>query len=1156
MLNEHPPYVGPRPFRTEDEQVFFGRERETSELLSLITAHATLLVYAQSGAGKSSLLNAGLVPLLKKEGFETLGPTRVQGLSLEDIEQAEIKNIFVYNSIANWAEEGLNPQQLARLTLAEYLKERPRVENEEGEPSPRVLILDQFEELFTMYLDRRKDRLDFFQQISDALEGSPLLFRTNDLIKPAAFLSQLRLAANPLAALLHSHSSGAIQRLLDEPNAALPSTEELQQMIVDDLNQIIQSDKFYQEASAKHGLQSSVDGALNETKLRGQELIRQNRSLLEAAFPNEIARSVSGDPLLRVVFVMREDYIAELDPYASVLPEQLRTRYRLERLREGAALQAIKEPLRHTNTGRTFTDEAARKLVSDLLKVRVKTEAGLKEVADEFIEPVQLQVVCKSLWEQIPATVREITPAHLRDFGDVNQSLAAFYEECLAGTMNKTKVKEGALRRWFDTKLITPAGTRGTIYHGEGETGGLPDLAVQELRNRHIIRPERRSNATWYELAHDRFIEPIKKSNEQWLLKRAAAERIRQKLEAKAADWVRLGRGNTGLLDESGLHEAEEWLVSPEADELSYSETLLAFVDTSRTSLKETVRQRELAHAQEEAEAQRRRADEQERLAQVQYKLAEAERRRAEEKERLAQSEQKRAEAERLHAEEQKLLVLAERKRARLLRVGLVAISLLLLLAATLGGVAYNQSVRAAEASNAVRQQADLAQRNADEAQRQAKQATENAKVAQEQQALAQEQQALAEANADEAERQKRKAIEQAEIADTQRRLAEKASEEAKKQTGIAQSALITAKYALFRANWQAAVIKQERERARQAELSAKIQAGFARREKQRADELAVELKKSLEETTQLRDLAKAEANKEKETVKKQDRRVPHLLLSLRRNLEVDQHVEFLNDEQVILAGKNGVESFRLKEDKSGASVKWDLQAESSVDVNQQTDELRKQLNERVALNFLPDFDRQDRFITVNGQFELELSGRDMALLRDKTTGKEVRLRGFQRDQKDDYGVTTGTISPDHKMLVLAGEDGITRVWDLEGKKKTVLRPRSGILIYSPKKFPYVSIQYQSRCPLKPLRSVAFSSNSQYVVTGGEDSVVRVYEAKSGKLVTTLAGHTEAIKNVGFSRNMRDTDETPKYVITTTDSAIRVYEFDPDISNKSTRCER
>ena len=65
MPAEAEPYVGPRFFRREDQSIFFGRSREANELLSLVISHSVVLLYAQSGAGKTSLINAKLEPLLE-----------------------------------------------------------------------------------------------------------------------------------------------------------------------------------------------------------------------------------------------------------------------------------------------------------------------------------------------------------------------------------------------------------------------------------------------------------------------------------------------------------------------------------------------------------------------------------------------------------------------------------------------------------------------------------------------------------------------------------------------------------------------------------------------------------------------------------------------------------------------------------------------------------------------------------------------------------------------------------------------------------------------------------------------------------------------------------------------------------------------------------
>lgn len=66
---------------------------------------------------------------------------------------------------------------------------------------------------------------------------------------------------------------------------------------------------------------------------------------------------------------------------------------------------------------------------------------------------------------------------------------------------------------------------------------------------------------------------------------RGDAIRARQRLEDKTAEWMRLGKGRGGLLDEAELAEAKRWLASPDAAELGYGEELPALVHASWVEL-------------------------------------------------------------------------------------------------------------------------------------------------------------------------------------------------------------------------------------------------------------------------------------------------------------------------------------------------------------------------------------------------------------------------------------------------------------------------------------------------------------------------------------------------------------------------------------------
>jgi len=58
------PYPGLRPFRYEESDIFFGRERQIDQLLGRLARNRFLAVTGPSGCGKSSLVKAGMIPAL------------------------------------------------------------------------------------------------------------------------------------------------------------------------------------------------------------------------------------------------------------------------------------------------------------------------------------------------------------------------------------------------------------------------------------------------------------------------------------------------------------------------------------------------------------------------------------------------------------------------------------------------------------------------------------------------------------------------------------------------------------------------------------------------------------------------------------------------------------------------------------------------------------------------------------------------------------------------------------------------------------------------------------------------------------------------------------------------------------------------------------
>lgn len=421
------PYVGPRTFEREEADRFFGREREARELLALVIAERLVLFYAQSGAGKSSLIKTRLIPGLEQKGFEVLPIGRVSGMKLP-MEQTATGNPFVFNLLLSLEQGAADPMHFVTMKLPEFL--------------PNLL----YQDARYLYTDQDQGTLTVEQQDQVQIQGA-------DLFVPRA-------------------------------------------LILDQFEEILTTEV--------------------QTHDKRTDFFDQLRQAMEA------------DPYLWVVLVMRADYIAGLDPYAHRLPGGLRARYSMARMDYTAALAAIREPAAQAKPyPRQFAEGVAERLVTDLSRMRVLGETEMQP--GQYVEPVQLQVVCYQLWEKLAQekpwqagneVANTITAQDLERLGNVDRALADFYEQALQVVLQANGalagVDEFTLRDWFEQQLITEAGTRNAVYQGKTQTADLPNEVVRRLANQFLVRVELRAGGAWVELVHDRFIDPILQSNQEW----------------------------------------------------------------------------------------------------------------------------------------------------------------------------------------------------------------------------------------------------------------------------------------------------------------------------------------------------------------------------------------------------------------------------------------------------------------------------------------------------------------------------------------------------------------------------------------------------------------------------------------------------------------
>lgn len=162
-------YKGTAPFQPTDvdRHTFFGREREARSLLSLVLAERLVVLFGKSGMGKSSLINAGLVqPLLDRGYF----PMTVR---LADSARGPVGGVLDGVRAAARAAQ-VDIQGGDESDLERFFRTAEFWSPGEDLLQP-VLILDQFEELFTLHAPA--PRKAFIAQLAGLVRGSGTLSR-------------------------------------------------------------------------------------------------------------------------------------------------------------------------------------------------------------------------------------------------------------------------------------------------------------------------------------------------------------------------------------------------------------------------------------------------------------------------------------------------------------------------------------------------------------------------------------------------------------------------------------------------------------------------------------------------------------------------------------------------------------------------------------------------------------------------------------------------------------------------------------------------------------------------------------------------------------------------------------------------------------------
>lgn len=435
------PFVGPGPFTEAHHELFHGREADVARLRSVLRTERIVVLHSPSGAGKTSLIQAGLIPRLRKEDDFRVFPIIRVGQELPSEHASRNANRFAYSAVhsleSGFADEGKDQSgvradhELVGIRLSTYFAHRSAVQGTES----RLLIFDQFEELFTRSPHDHRARIEFFTDLAKVLR----------------------------------------------------------------------------------------------------------------------------DRSVWALFAMREEYVAALDRYKRLLPAQLAARFHLDLLTPAGARRAISRPAE--KVGVEVAEEALELVVSDLARAASGSDRSTESAATDrlesdaaVIDPLHLQLLCVDVWEQLPEGTRRVDDKALQrllraktrgagDLSAVDWALLSYYDRTLQQACQRAVERsrrearaevepparnsgsepaaaqeihglERRVRYWIDDHLIESDRYRRQMTAEEEDL--LLRETQEQLEDDHILRASVRIGTKWYEIAHDRMVAPVRRSNDQW----------------------------------------------------------------------------------------------------------------------------------------------------------------------------------------------------------------------------------------------------------------------------------------------------------------------------------------------------------------------------------------------------------------------------------------------------------------------------------------------------------------------------------------------------------------------------------------------------------------------------------------------------------------
>lgn len=327
------PWLGLESYK--EGEILYGRDDDIRDLSQCVLNDADTLLYGKSGIGKSSILNAGILPAARRNGYLPvlirLSHKEKQSY-LHQINQAILNAIlhsltgdfgtdvsitngdYALNDAQSLIREVVSCKDTEAESFYEYFH-RHTFHNANGDRLKLLIIFDQFEEIFTLQDDVQKKK-NFFTHLADLL---------NDIM-PDELQQKVEISSDTQEEIIVGDES-------DFEN------------IFDDLNLGVEN------------------------------------SLPEYVTDNDV----------HFVFTIREDFLSEFEYYSAAIPSLKQNRYGLRPINEEQAAQIILRPVPE------LIDESVAKLIIE--KITGKNDFKIDGVPEIEVDSAVLSLYLNRLYE-------------------------------------------------------------------------------------------------------------------------------------------------------------------------------------------------------------------------------------------------------------------------------------------------------------------------------------------------------------------------------------------------------------------------------------------------------------------------------------------------------------------------------------------------------------------------------------------------------------------------------------------------------------------------------------------------------------------------------------------------------------------------------------